>query len=194
MFTGIIEAMGKLIAMEKEGSNVHFTFSSPISAELKVDQSVAHNGICLTVVACDQHQHRVTAISETINRTNIGKWEIGALVNLERCMQLNARLDGHLVQGHVDTVAKCLSVENKDGSWEFHFEYEANPNHITVEKGSICINGISLTVVHSGQNTFSVAIIPYTYEHTNMQNVREGTIVNLEFDVIGKYVRKMMQG
>lgn len=194
MFTGIIEAMGKLIAMEKEGSNVHFTFSSPISAELKVDQSVAHNGICLTVVACDQHQHRVTAISETINRTNIGKWKIGALVNLERCMQLNARLDGHLVQGHVDTVAKCLSVENKDGSWEFHFEYEANPNHITVEKGSICINGISLTVVHSGQNTFSVAIIPYTYEHTNMQNVREGTIVNLEFDVIGKYVRKMMQG
>jgi riboflavin synthase len=194
MFTGIIEAMGKLIAMEKEGSNVHFTFSSPISAELKVDQSVAHNGICLTVVACDQHQHRVTAIAETINRTNIGKWEIGALVNLERCMQLNARLDGHLVQGHVDTVAKCLSVENKDGSWEFHFEYEANPNHITVEKGSICINGISLTVVHSGQNTFSVAIIPYTYEHTNMQNVREGTIVNLEFDVIGKYVRKMMQG
>ena len=192
MFTGIIETLGTVLEIKKEQSNIHFIIQSDISKDLKIDQSVAHNGVCLTVVQCDTEKHTVTAIDETLEKTNLSQWNVGDKINLERCMQMNGRLDGHIVQGHVDTVAKCIALKDMNGSWEYTFEYTQNPDHITVEKGSICVNGISLTVVNSGKNTFSVAIIPYTYEHTNMHAIREGSIVNLEFDIIGKYVRKMM--
>lgn len=192
MFTGIIETLAKVEKTEKDGSNVHFTFSSPITSELKVDQSVAHNGVCLTVVKINNNQYTVTAINETLARTNLGALKAGDEVNIERCMPANGRFDGHIVQGHVDTTAACVSVNNLNGSWEFVFEYEANPKHITVEKGSITINGVSLTVVDSKPYLFSVHIIPYTFEHTNFKNIERGTKVNLEFDIVGKYIAKML--
>jgi riboflavin synthase len=193
MFTGIIETLGKVTDLKQEQGNLHITVASAISHELKIDQSVAHNGVCLTVIALTDGNHIVTAIEETLNKTNIGHLKTGDWVNLERCMQMNARLDGHIVQGHVDQTAVCTKFTELDGSWEYTFEYDATKGNVTVEKGSICINGISLTVVNSKDNSFSVAIIPYTFEHTNLQNVRKGDTVNLEFDIIGKYVARLMQ-
>ena len=192
MFTGIIETLAKVEQIEKENSNVHFTFSSNITHELKIDQSVAHNGVCLTVVKIKGNNYTVTAIDETLKRTNLGELTIGDLVNIERCMPANGRFDGHIVQGHVDTTAVCKKINDLNGSWEFEFEHAASPQHITVEKGSITINGVSLTVVNSTNNSFSVHIIPYTYEHTNFKSFKTGTKVNLEFDIVGKYVSKLM--
>jgi len=193
MFTGIIETLGRVVDLQHDQGNLHITVESAIAAELKIDQSVAHNGVCLTVIALADGRHTVTAIEETLNKTNIGHLKTGDLVNIERCMQMNARLDGHIVQGHVDQTATCTAFTELDGSWEYTFEYDAAIGNITVEKGSICVNGISLTVVNSGANSFSVAIIPYTFEHTNLQQVRAGSVVNLEFDIIGKYVARLMQ-
>jgi riboflavin synthase len=193
MFTGIIETLGKITDLRTDQGNLHITVESAISNELKIDQSVAHNGVCLTVVAVADGKHIVTAIEETLNKTSLGHLKPGEPVNLERCMQMNARLDGHIVQGHVDQTAVCTAFKALDGSWEYTFEYDASIGNVTVEKGSICINGISLTVVNSQANSFSVAIIPYTFEHTNLHNVREGSVVNLEFDIIGKYVARLMQ-
>jgi riboflavin synthase len=193
MFTGIIETLGKITDLQQEKGNLNITIESVISHELKIDQSVAHNGVCLTVVALADGLHVVTAIEETLNKTNLAQLKVGDPVNLERCMQMNARLDGHIVQGHVDQVAVCTAFKELDGSWEYTFEYDASSGNVTVEKGSICVNGISLTVVNSHANSFSVAIIPYTYEHTNLHNVRVGSQVNLEFDIIGKYVARLMQ-
>ena len=192
LFTGIIETLGQIVRLKREQSNLHITIKSDISKDLKIDQSVAHNGVCLTVVDLKDDEHTVTAIDETLQKTNIGNLKVGDLVNLERCMQMNGRLDGHIVQGHVDQTAKCIDLQEADGSWIFTFEYDASKGNVTVEKGSVCVNGISLTVVNSGNNTFSVAIIPYTFEHTNLQNVKPGDFVNIEFDIIGKYVAKMM--
>ncbi|MBD1384536.1 riboflavin synthase [Mucilaginibacter rigui] len=192
MFTGIIETLGKVADLRKENGNLHITVESAITQELKIDQSVAHNGVCLTVIALGDGTHTVTAIEETLNKTSIGHLKVGEPVNLERCMQMNARLDGHIVQGHVDQTATCTKFTELDGSWEYTFQYDASAGNVTVEKGSICVNGISLTVVNSGPDHFSVAIIPYTYEHTNLHNVREGSVVNLEFDIIGKYVARLM--
>jgi riboflavin synthase len=193
MFTGIIETLGKVTDLKHDQGNLHITVASDIAHELKIDQSVAHNGVCLTVIAIADGNHTVTAIEETLNKTNIGHFKVDDLVNLERCMQMNARLDGHIVQGHVDQTAICTNFNALDGSWEYTFEYDTTKGNVTVEKGSICINGISLTVVNSKDNSFSVAIIPYTFEHTNLQNVRAGDTVNLEFDIIGKYVARLMQ-
>lgn len=193
MFTGIIETLGRVTDLVHDQGNLHITVESSIAAELKIDQSVAHNGVCLTVIALGDGKHTVTAIAETLNKTNIGELKVGDLMNLERCMQMNARLDGHIVQGHVDQTAKCIAFNELDGSWEYTFEYDASRGNVTVEKGSICVNGISLTVVNSHNNSFSVAIIPYTFEHTNLQKVRAGNTVNLEFDIIGKYVARLMQ-
>jgi len=193
MFTGIIETLGTIIDLRHDQGNLHITVASEIAHELRVDQSVAHNGVCLTVVSLADGLHTVTAITETLNKTNLGELSVGDLVNLERCMQMNARLDGHIVQGHVDQTAVCTSFKEFDGSWEYTFEYDPARGNVTVEKGSICVNGISLTVVNSQANSFSVAIIPYTFEHTNLQQVREGSTVNLEFDIIGKYVARLMQ-
>ena len=193
MFTGIIETLGKITYLSAEQGNLHITVESAISNELKIDQSVAHNGVCLTVVAVADGKHTVTAIEETLNKTSLGHLKTGEPVNLERCMQMNARLDGHIVQGHVDQTATCIDFKELDGSWEYTFEYDATIGNVTVEKGSICVNGISLTVVNSHANSFSVAIIPYTFEHTNLHNVRVGSVVNLEFDIIGKYVARLMQ-
>lgn len=192
MFTGIIETLGLITQLKKEQSNLHITVKSDLSKDLQIDQSVAHNGVCLTVVDLKDNEHTVTAINETLQKTNIGDLKVGDLVNLERCMQMNGRLDGHIVQGHVDQTAKCMGLKEADGSWIFTFEYDVSKGNVTVEKGSVCVNGISLTVVNSGDNTFSVAIIPYTFEHTNLQNVKPGDLVNIEFDIIGKYVAKMM--
>lgn len=191
MFTGIIESLGKVIDLQRDRDNLHLIIGSDISNELKVDQSVAHNGVCLTVVALEDGMHTVTAITETLNKTNLGQLRIGDLVNLERCMQMNGRLDGHIVQGHVDQTALCTEVKELAGSWEYTFTYDPSSGNITVEKGSVCVNGISLTVVNSKPDSFSVAIIPYTFEHTNMQNLKKGDTVNLEFDIIGKYVAKL---
>ena len=193
MFTGIIETLGTITNLRHGQGNLHITVESVISNELKIDQSVAHNGVCLTVVALEDGKHTVTAIEETLNKTGLGELNTGDLVNLERCMQMNARLDGHIVQGHVDQTAVCTAFNELDGSWEYTFEYDAALGNVTVEKGSICVNGISLTVVNSKANSFSVAIIPYTFEHTNLQQVRVGSKVNLEFDIIGKYVARLMQ-
>ncbi|PWK78952.1 riboflavin synthase alpha chain [Mucilaginibacter oryzae] len=193
MFTGIIETLGRITELQHEKGNLHITVESAISHELKIDQSVAHNGVCLTVVALADDLHVVTAIEETLNKTSLGQLKVGDPVNLERCMQMNARLDGHIVQGHVDQVAVCTAFKELEGSWEYTFEYDSSLGNVTVEKGSICVNGISLTVVNSHANSFSVAIIPYTYEHTNLHNVRVGDKVNLEFDIIGKYVARLMQ-
>lgn len=190
MFTGIIEQLGEVKAIHKEGQNIHFTLHSPFTAELKIDQSVAHNGCCLTVVSLIGDQYVVTAIQETLEKTNLSEWVVGSKINLERCMQMNGRLDGHIVQGHVDTTGECISVEDQDGSWKYTFRYEGN--HPTVEKGSITVNGTSLTVVDSKENEFSVCIIPYTFEHTNFHQLKAGDKVNLEFDIIGKYVAKLL--
>lgn len=192
MFTGIIEALGSVETIEREGSNVHFTFSSPISAALKIDQSVSHNGVCLTVVKQEGSQHTLTAIQETLDKSNLGQLAIGDTVNLERAMVAGSRLDGHMVQGHVDTTGECTKIETLDGSWYFHFRYQPNPEHLLVDKGSVCINGVSLTVVQATEDQFSVAIIPYTYEHTTFKAIKVGDLINLEFDVIGKYIAKYM--
>lgn len=192
MFTGIIETLGKITNLEKEGSNLHITVDSAITPELKIDQSIAHNGVCLTVVSLDGNTYTVTAIEETLQKTSLENLRVGDIVNLERAMILGSRLDGHIVQGHVDQTGICTLVEEKDGSWFFSFKYDATTNNPTIEKGSITIDGTSLTVVDSGKNTFSVAIIPYTYEHTRFNTYTIGTVVNLEFDVIGKYVAKLM--
>ena len=190
MFTGIIEAAGTIQRIEREGGNIHFTVASSISGELKVDQSLAHDGVCLTVVALGQGTHTVTAIQETLNRTRLGEWTEGGVVNLERAMQAGARLDGHIVQGHVDTVGECLDVSENDGSWYFTFRY--GTDDLLVDKGSVCINGVSLTVVEPTEDTFRVAIIPYTYQHTNFRELRPGDGVNLEFDIIGKYIARQL--
>jgi riboflavin synthase len=192
MFTGIIETLAKVENIAKENSNVHFTCSSSITNELKIDQSVSHNGVCLTVVKIDGNNYVVTAIDETLKRTNLGELKIGDQVNLERCMPANGRFDGHIVQGHVDTTATCTKVTDLKGSWEFEFEHALSKQNITVEKGSITINGVSLTVVKSTNSSFSVHIIPYTFEHTNFKNIKPGSKVNLEFDIVGKYVSKLM--
>lgn len=192
MFTGIIETFGRVEKIERENSNINFTFSSSITSELKVDQSLSHNGVCLTVVKIIDKNYVVTAIEETLKRTNLGALGLGDMVNLERCMPANGRFDGHIVQGHIDTTAKCIEINNLNGSWVFVFEYEKNKNNITVEKGSVTINGVSLTVVNSEENIFSVCIIPFTFEHTNFNKLTLGSIVNLEFDIIGKYLKKLL--
>ncbi len=192
MFTGIIEQLGKVVKLEKEQTNLHITVEANFTNELQIDQSVAHNGVCLTVVKKEGTTYTVTAIDETLQKSNIGKLELTSLINLEKCTQIGHRLDGHIVQGHVDQIGKCISVENSEGSWIYTFEYEDKGN-ITVEKGSITINGVSLTVFNSKDNQFSVAIIPYTHKHTNFHTLKEGTIVNLEFDIVGKYVTKLIQ-
>ncbi|NDA98128.1 MAG: riboflavin synthase [Crocinitomicaceae bacterium] len=191
MFTGIIEEIGSVKAISREAGNIHFTIAAKMTKELKVDQSVAHNGCCLTVVAIQEDCYQVTAIQETLDKTNLNHWEIGTKVNLERCLVMNGRLDGHIVQGHVDTVATCTHYEEQNGSWKYTFQYK--DEQLTVEKGSVTINGTSLTVVDSQEKGFSVCIIPYTFENTNFKNLKTGDIVNLEFDIIGKYVAKWMQ-
>lgn len=193
MFTGIIETIGIISDIKKVQGNVHLTIQTNITNELKIDQSVAHNGVCLTVVEIFDNKHVVTAIQETINKTTLGLWKIGDKVNIERAMKLGDRLDGHMVQGHVDQTAVCSSIQEKSGSWEFTFEYDSALNNITIEKGSITVNGTSLTVVNSERNRFSVAIIPYTYEHTIFHTFEIGTKVNLEFDVVGKYIARMYE-
>ena len=193
MFTGIIETLGKVQDIRNENTNVHISVQSALTHELKIDQSVAHNGVCLTVIAIENDVYTVTAIAETINKTNLSTWKIGDSLNLERAMLLGSRLDGHIVQGHVDQTGICKEVREANGSWFFTFEYDADLNNITIEKGSITVNGVSLTVVDSKKNEFSVAIIPYTYEHTNFKNFEVGTKINLEFDVIGKYVARLFE-
>lgn len=194
MFTGIIEALGTVRDVRTDGGNVHFTVQSPFAAELKIDQSVAHDGVCLTVVAVEAAAgtHVVTAIHETLLKTNLGQWAPGRRVNLERCLAAGGRFDGHIVQGHVDLTATCESVEDQNGSWRYRFRHAPGPGRVTVEKGSICINGTSLTCFDSTDDGFSVAIIPYTYEHTTFQDLRPGDLVNLEFDIVGKYVAKLL--
>ena len=192
MFTGIIETLGTVRQVRHEQSNVHFTLESPISGELKIDQSLSHNGVCLTVVALGEGTHTVTAVAETLARTNLGSWKPGALVNLERCLPMGGRLDGHIVQGHIDATAECIEVLETSGSWRFTFSYRPGPEHILVDKGSVCVNGVSLTVVEPHDDLFSVAIIPYTWEHTNFKTLRPGDTVNLEFDIIGKYVTRYL--
>ncbi len=192
MFTGIIEALGTVRKTEKEGTNIHFIIESPISKELKVDQSVSHNGVCLTVIQADGNAHRVTAIEETLVKSNLGKLRTGNRLNLERSMVNNGRFDGHIVQGHVDQIGVCTSVKDENGSWLFDFEYDSGLGNITIEKGSISINGTSLTCFNSRDNGFTVAIIPYTYEHTNFHEMNPGDTVNLEFDIVGKYIKKLL--
>lgn len=192
MFTGIIETLGEVKNITAGGTNLHFTIQSAISNELKIDQSVAHNGVCLTVVSLTDDTHTVTAIQETLEKSNLQHLKVGSKVNLERCMQMNGRLDGHIVQGHVDQTAICVKRAELDGSWEYRFKYNAANGNVTVEKGSICINGISLTVVGSESDEFSVFIIPYTFEHTNLHEVNVGDTVNIEFDIIGKYVARLV--
>lgn len=191
MFTGIIEQLGLVKKIEREQSNIHYTIEAPFTNELKVDQSVAHNGVCLTVVSLENSSYVVTAIQETLDKTSLENWAVGTKVNLERCMQMNGRLDGHIVQGHVDTTGVCSQIEDQNGSWKFTFSYD-QPELVTVEKGSITINGVSLTVVDSTSTSFSVCIIPYTYEHTNFHQLKVGDKVNLEFDIIGKYVARLL--
>ncbi|MEL6276982.1 MAG: riboflavin synthase [Bacteroidota bacterium] len=192
MFTGIIETLGQITALEREGSNVHVTVSSPISKTLKIDQSLAHDGVCLTVVGLGEGTHTVTAIQETLDRSRLGDWSVGDSINLERAMQAGARLDGHIVQGHVDATGECVHVQELNGSWYYEFLYASTPETLLVDKGSVCINGVSLTVVEPSNNRFKVAIIPYTYEHTNFHSLQPGSKVNLEFDIIGKYIARQM--
>lgn len=194
MFTGIIESIGEIIALNPDRGNLHITLRSDFTHELKIDQSLAHDGVCLTVVDINGDQYTVTAIKETLEKTNLSHWQVGGLVNLERAMQLGDRLDGHIVQGHVDLVGSCISVEEKDGSWHYLFAYDKDSGHITVSKGSITINGVSLTVVDSAPGVVGVAIIPYTYQHTNFQAIGVGSPVNIEFDIIGKYVARISRG
>ena len=193
MFTGIIEELGTITQLEKEKENLHIHIKSAITGELKIDQSVAHNGVCLTVVGIEGDTYVVTAIQETLNKTAIGQWQVGDQVNLERAMKMGARLDGHIVQGHVDQTGTCTDVAEEDGSWRFTFSYDPSKSNVTIEKGSVTIDGTSLTVVDSGKDHFSVAIIPYTYEHTIFKHYKVGTKVNLEFDVVGKYVARIME-
>ena len=190
MFTGIIETIGKVVAIKKEKTNVHITIESSISKELKVDQSVAHNGVCLTVTSKNEKHHNVTAIDETIIKSNYRNIEIGSLLNLERCLKVGARLDGHMVQGHVDETAECIDVIEDKGSWRYFFKGSSKVESLVVNKGSICINGVSLTVVNTTGNLFEVAIIPYTYNHTTFKTLKKGEVVNIEFDIIGKYITK----
>ena len=191
MFTGIIEAFGNVESIHKDQENLNITIKSPISSELKVDQSVSHNGICLTVIDCNNKNHTVTAISETLNKSNLKYIKKNDLINLERAMKLDTRLDGHIVQGHIDQTAECTSYKKLNGSWIYNFEYNLINNNITIEKGSITINGVSLTVINSKKNSFSVAIIPYTFNNTNFHKIKKGSIVNLEFDIIGKYITRL---
>jgi riboflavin synthase len=191
MFTGIIEDLGTIEKLQKEGGNLNLTISSSITTELKIDQSIAHNGVCLTIVDIDNEKYTVTAIQETLDKTNLGMLDKGDKVNLERAMRLGDRLDGHIVQGHVDQTGTCISVTEENGSWFYTFEYGSDKDNITIEKGSVTVNGVSLTVVNSKLNEFSVAIIPYTYEHTTFHSIKEGDKVNLEFDVIGKYISRL---
>jgi riboflavin synthase len=188
MFTGIIEDLGKIVGIREEGTNVHFSISCLFLQEIKIDQSIAHDGVCLTVVAIEDNHYTVTAIQETLNKTNLSHWKVGHVVNLERAMKMDGRLDGHIVQGHVDQTATCVSVNEEGGSWTYTFQHQPSEDGMTIEKGSITVNGISLTVVNSKPSQFSVCIIPYTYQHTNIQFIQEGSVVNLEFDVFGKYV------
>jgi riboflavin synthase len=192
MFTGIIETLGEVTDIISEGTNKHYIVQSNLSNELKIDQSVSHNGVCLTVVALSENTHTVTAIEETLQKSNLNELRIGNKVNLERCMLMNGRLDGHIVQGHVDQSAVCIKRAELDGSWEYRFKYDSNSGNVTVEKGSVSVNGISLTVVNSDIDEFSVFIIPYTFEHTNLHEVNVGSTVNLEFDIIGKYVARLV--
>lgn len=193
MFTGIIESVGFVKNLKQEKENLHITIESNFTSELKIDQSIAHNGVCLTIVNIDGHAYTVTAIKETLDKSNLKYIAIGDEINLERAMILGARLDGHIVQGHVDQTAVCTNIVEENGSWVFSFEYDNTYNNITIEKGSITVNGVSLTVVNSQKNNFSVAIIPYTYEFTNFHTFKTGTMVNLEFDVIGKYVARLLE-
>ncbi len=198
MFSGIVEEAATVVALEKEQENLHLTMTCSFVNELKVDQSVSHNGVCLTVVKKTDHTYTVTAIKETLNLSNLGKLKVGDKVNLERSMMMNGRLDGHIVQGHVDQTAICKNVEEADGSWYFTFEYEFDPvkarkGYMTVDKGSVTVNGVSLTVVEPTNNSFRVAIIPYTYEYTNFHQIKVGTTVNIEFDIIGKYISRMLE-
>jgi riboflavin synthase len=190
MFTGIIEQVGTIQQIEKEQDNIHFYVQAAFTNELKIDQSVAHNGVCLTVVDIQDSIYKVTAIQETLNKTNLGSWQLGTKINLERCMIMNARLDGHIVQGHVDATALCTAMEDQNGSWKYTFRYDSS--FTTVEKGSVTVNGVSLTVVDSKEKEFSVCIIPFTYEHTNFHQLKVNDLVNIEFDIIGKYVAKLM--
>lgn len=198
MFSGIIQAVARVEKIRSEGGSLHFTLSSPFTRELHIDQSVSHNGVCLTVVDIDGDCYTVTAIAETLERSNLGLFKVGDEVNLERSMRLDGMLDGHIVQGHVDTTARCEAVEQQDGSWRYTFRYQITPElrargYVTVEKGSVTVNGVSLTVCNSGDDSFQVAIIPYTYENTNFHTFGVGSVVNLEFDIIGKYLAKLMQ-
>jgi len=190
MFTGIIEQIAEVVALKKEGNNIHISLKSTITAELKIDQSVAHNGVCLTVVEINGDEYTVTAIKETLEKSNLGLLKVGNKVNMERCMKLGDRVDGHMVQGHVDQTAKCTAIKEEQGSYVYTFKLKESDN-ITVEKGSVCVSGVSLTVVDSNENSFSVAIIPYTFEHTNFHTFKVGTVVNIEFDILGKYIAKM---
>ncbi|MBV9963394.1 MAG: riboflavin synthase [Parafilimonas sp.] len=193
MFTGIIETKGIVESIEQSGTNLRFWIASSISNELKVDQSVSHNGVCLTVEEVGNGSHRVTAIEETLEKTNLRHWKINDEINLERCMQLNGRVDGHLVQGHVDATAFCIDVEEKNGSWEYRFQFPPEFAHLLIEKGSVCLNGVSLTAFDIVLNSFKVAIIPYTYNHTNMNNIQNGSILNTEFDLVGKYLARFKE-
>tara|TARA_B100001758_G_scaffold247960_1_gene269236 strand:- start:22016 stop:22603 length:588 start_codon:yes stop_codon:yes gene_type:complete len=190
MFTGIIEQLGEVVALKKAGKNMHISFKSSITNELKIDQSISHNGACLTVVDIKDDIYIVTAINETLQKSNLSLLKVGSKVNLERSMKMGARIDGHMVQGHVDQTAICTNIKEEDGSYVLTFQYEKSDN-ITVEKGSVCVNGVSLTVVNSKETSFSVAIIPYTFEHTNFHAIKIGTLVNIEFDILGKYIAKM---
>ena len=192
MFTGIIEDLGILKKIEKNGGNVNLYFESKLTQELKIDQSLSHNGVCLTVVSIENNVYKVTAVKETLKKSNLGELKIDSIINLERAMKSNGRLDGHYVQGHVDQTGKCLNVRETDGSWYYEFEYDNISSNVTIEKGSIAINGVSLTVVDSKLNGFSVAIIPYTYNNTNFKKIQKGDIVNIEFDMIGKYISKLL--
>ena len=191
MFTGIIEKIAKVISLENEGSNLHITCVSPLAKEFKIDQSISHNGVCLTVVKINDDEYTLTAVKETLELSNLSSLKIGDEINIERCMQIGGRLDGHIVQGHVDTIAKCIEIHDEEGSWKFVFSHK-KLEHFTVEKGSICVNGVSLTVCESKDDRFSVAIIPYTFENTNFKKLNIGDEVNIEFDIIGKYISKMM--
>jgi riboflavin synthase len=193
MFSGIVETTAKVVGLQKEQENLHITLACSFASALKIDQSIAHNGVCLTVVSCNAHQYTVTAISETLQKSNLGLLKLGDEVNIERSMKIDSLLDGHLVQGHVDQTARCEEVTEAAGSWYYRFAYDTLPGNITVEKGSIAVNGVSLTVVNSHNGSFQVAIIPYTYEHTNFHAIQQGSMVNLEFDIIGKYITKLAQ-
>ncbi len=193
MFTGIIEAVGKVVSITPSGSNIDVWVDSPITHELKIDQSVAHNGVCLTVVAIDGNKYKVTAVDETLRKTNLSTWQAGTMLNLERAMKVGDRLDGHFVQGHVDAVATCIEKQTLDGSWLYRFRFPEKYAALVIEKGSVCLNGVSLTAFNIGRDELTVTIIPYTYHHTNFQQIEEGTVINIEYDVLGKYMLRMQE-